>query len=264
MGNRFSVGHAIIILEFLIILGLAFWILKKEDPVIQRLQKQSSAHDTAVDSPQVETPIPPPVKTHEAAINQIDSDAGMLLSRVAKLIIRDEGDRDRPYLDAEGVVTIGVGRSLETNGISVAELQAIMNEVDYSVVLDQTHVSGGRIRIDSLELARKIFKKPLTESDIQLLLTDDLRNVATEAEKVFGGAWQHVDTVRQEVIVNVLFNLGLPHFKEFKKFIAAVKAQNWQLAAAELLRSDAARENITRYHRNATVLKTGDAKYFHL
>ena len=264
MKERFSIVNVIIIIEFLIILGLIFGVLRKEDRLLEQLQQPNSVSDASVASPRAGTPELAPVKTHAAAIKQIEDDAGMVLSRIAKLIIRDEGKRERPYLDPTGEVTIGVGRSLGTNGISVAELQAIVDDIDYSVVLARTHVTNGRIRINSLELAEKIFKKPLTEHDIQLLLADDLNNVRKEAERVFRETWQRLDAVRKEVIVDVLFNLGLPHFREFKKFIAAVKVQHWQQAAAELLLSNAARENITRYHRNATVLQTGDAKYFDL
>ena len=127
----------------------------------------------------------PRVNPHADDIKRIESDAGVFLSRVAKLILHDEGNRSRPYLDSGGTVTIGVGRSLQTNGISVAELHAIVDEIDYGVLLAKTHVQNGRVRIGSLALANKIFVKPLTQHDIQLLLTDDLKNVAHEAEGVF-------------------------------------------------------------------------------
>ena len=119
------------------------------------------------------------VNPHADDIKRIEGDAGVFLSRVAKLILHDEGNRSRPYLDSGGTVTIGVGRSLQTNGISVAELHAIVDEIDYGVLLANTHVQNGRVRIGSLALANRIFVKPLTQHDIQLLLTDDLKKRST-------------------------------------------------------------------------------------
>ena len=86
---------------------------------------------------------------------------------------------------------------------------------------------------------------------------DDLKNVETEAKKIFGKAWGTIDPTRQTVIMDTLYNLGAPTFKEFHNFIASVKAHNWHAAATDLLMSDAAREDIVRYHNNATILQTG-------
>ena len=186
----------------------------------------------------------------------------MKLSRIARLIIRDESKRLRPYGKPPH---IGVGRNLRDNGISVAELQAIVNDIDYDVVLKETHVQNGRVHINSLDLANRIFTRRLTEHDIGLLLTDDLNTTRKDAVSVFGqSVWDSIDGVRKEAILDVIFNLGLPHFKTFVNFIGAVKQGNWDTAAAELLLSEAARENVIRYYRNATVLRTGDAKYFNL
>ena len=263
MLKRISFTHIATGVLLLVIVALVYadW---REDREIEKLLESLQNPKTPVASPETVQSLPDPVKTHSAQIKRIETDARMTLSRVAKLIIRDEGERSRPYLDPSGKVTIGIGRNLESNGISVAELHAVVNEIDYNVVLTQTHVAKGRILITSLPLAEKIFTESLTEHDIQLLLTDDLNNVRKEAERVFGETWQRLDSVRKEVIIDVLFNIGLPHFKQFHKFIAAVKAGDWDVAASELLLSNAARQNIVRYHRNATVLRTGDAQYFNL
>ena len=264
--RRIGARDIIIIALLLSVVGLAAYTLQTERRILAHL-------DTPPPPIVSETPPEPTPKTLEASesvnphadnIKRLEDDAGVFLSRVAKLIIHDEGNRSRPYLDSGGTVTIGVGRSLETNGISVAELHAIVDEIDYSVLLANTHVQNGRVRIGSLALANRIFVKPLTQHDIQLLLTDDLKNVAHEAEGVFGETWQKLDMARKEVVVDILFNLGLPHFKQFENFIGAVKQGNWDVAASELLLSNAARKNIVRYHRNAVVMQTGDAQYFGL
>ena len=267
---RPEVRDIINIFLLLAVVGMAVYILRQEDRILARLEPASNPVITEgvppVEMP-AETPEPPtePRNPHTQAIATIETSASMPLSRIAKLIIRDEGDRSRPYLDPNGTPTIGVGRNLRGNGISVAELQAIVNDIDYDVVLKETHIQNGRVHIKSLDLANQIFPNPLTEHDIGLLLTDDLNTTRKDAVTVFGqSAWNAIDGVRKEAILDTIFNLGLPHFKTFVNFIGAVKRSDWDTAATELLLSDAARENILRYHRNATVLRTGDERYFDL
>ncbi len=248
---RIAFGHLLVVVQMFVIAGLIYWNVK-EDAQIELIKEDTSAEPVKIVNP------------HAEAIQHIDDDASMFLSRVSKLIIRDEGERSRPYLDPTGHVTIGVGRNLQSNGVNIAELHAIVASVDYMHILTHAQVSGGRVKVRSLEAANRLFPKPLTTDDIMLLLTDDLNTVRKQAEGVFGSHWLQIDAIRREAIIDVLYNLGLPHFKEFKKFIAAVTAKKWHDAAAELLLSKAARENITRYHRAAAVIETGDERYFDL
>ena len=264
-----TIGHYALIVLFMCVVAFG-WLLFLNSQELQELKAlQASIAVSHAPAEPIPVPLPPepptePRNPHTQAIATIETSANMPLSRIAKLIIRDEGDRTRPYPDPSGVPTIGVGRNLRGNGISVTELQAIVTEIDYGVVLRETHVQGGRVRIGSLQLANRIFTKPLTEHDIQLLLTDDLNNVRKEAVGVFGQAvWQSISELRKEAILDVVFNLGLTRFKGFVNFIGAVKAGNWDKAASELLLSDAARKNIVRYHRNAVVIQK-DKDYFGL
>ena len=265
-------GHIIITVLVLIVLAMG-WLFVLNTQELQEL-KAFNALYTVAQTPPAAPPTPPaesitmPISTlnpHAEAVSKMEAGAGMRLSRIAELIIRDEGKRKRPYADTGGAPSIGVGRNLRDNGISVAELQAIVNDIDYDVVLKETHVQNGRVRIGSLDLANRIFPNPLTEHDIGLLLTDDLNNVRREAVSVFGqSVWGSVDGVRKEAILDVVFNLGLPRFKQFVKFIGAVKSADWDTAATELLKSEAADENPERYFRNYRVMRTGNAKYFEL
>lgn len=97
---------------------------------------------------------------------------------------------------------------------------------------------------------------------MHLLLADDLKLVKKDAEQVFGSDWQKIDAIRREAILDMVYNLGLPHFKSFVNFIDAVRKQNWKRAASELLLSEAARKNYSRYNRISLVIDTGEEKYF--
>jgi lysozyme len=69
--------------------------------------------------------------------------------------------------------------------------------------------------------------------------------------------YQPLDEVRKSVIIDVSFNVGLAGLLHFPKMIAALGASNWQAAHDELLDSDAARLNVARYQKLATILLTG-------
>ena len=216
-------------------------------------------------APVLDAPLPPPdISPHKDIVARHAVEAGTRLSRISRLIIRDEGNKNKLYLDGKDIVKIGVGRSLQTNGLSIQELYAIVPEIDHEYVFSNTEVRHARVYIDKLAVANLIFVDPLTKHDIDLLLTDDLKNVTADAINVFGEQWNNISEPRREAIIDTIFNLGLTHFKGFHNFIGAVKNQDWNKAADELLLSQAARKHILRYHRNSAVVRSGDAKYFEL
>lgn len=257
--RNIGIGHITLFLACIAIIFLAVLFFQNQQELRELhllVKNKENSKETPV-IPVIQEPHP-----HRDHIDRLEKLAGTPLERVANIIIAHEGVREKPYLDTSGKVTIGIGRSLTTNGISTEELHAIVSEIDYKHILSNTTVQRGRILINSLEDANRIFKEPLTKEDIQLLLADDLKVVTAEAKSVFGEMWASIDTPRQEVIIDVLYNLGLPHFKEFKHFIESVKTKNWQKAASDLLMSEAARQNVNRYIHNAAVLQSGDEKDF--
>ena len=173
--------------------------------------------------------------------------------------------RSRPYADTHGNPTIGIGRNLRGNGITVDELSAIAKEVDRNLLFREAHIQNGRVHIHSLALANRVFVKPLTREDVRYLLINDLVEVANEAVTIFGEqVWYGISEARRLAILDVLFNLGQPAFEKFVKFIRAVKTKDWVTASVELLLSDAARENIVRFHRASVVIRTDDVRLFDL
>lgn len=57
----------------------------------------------------------------------------MTVTPAHKLLVRHEGVKTKPYLDTVGVLTIGVGRNLVNNGISLAEAMVMLDN-DITVV----------------------------------------------------------------------------------------------------------------------------------
>ena len=104
----------IIIALLCAVVGLTAYTLQQERRILAQLETasaKSSDHnhrDGTLRTPPVVNNTPPeqatePIETaervnpHADDIKRIESDAGVFLSRVAKLILHDEGNRSRPY-----------------------------------------------------------------------------------------------------------------------------------------------------------------------
>lgn len=69
--------------------------------------------------------------------------------------------------------------------------------------------------------------------------------------------WRQLDDVRQDVLVNMCFNLGWTKLSGFHRMLEAIDAHNYGKAADEILASAAAVELPARYNRLATQMRTG-------
>lgn len=71
-------------------------------------------------------------------------------------------------------------------------------------------------------------------------------------------AYRALDPIRQQVLLNMNYNLGIDRFMRFRKMLAYVSEHKFSDAAAEILDSDAARsETSVRYHRLAHQMEYG-------
>jgi lysozyme len=81
----------------------------------------------------------------------------------------------------------------------------------------------------------------ITEQEAAVLLDADIARARQEAMN----AWPwlvNVDSARQDVVVNMAFNMGVPRLKGFRKFLAALQAGDFSRAADEMLDSRWARQ----------------------
>ena len=62
---------------------------------------------------------------------------------------------------------------------------------------------------------------------------DDLDIAITECETLYGAAWFYLPEEVQEILVNMLFNMGRPRLTKFKKMNSAIEAGDWKTAAVE-------------------------------
>lgn len=160
---------------------------------------------------------------------QINMDAVKLKTQ----LIIHEGYRSQVYKDSVGNRTVGVGFNLERLD-AVGCLQ--------------------RVNADYHEVATG--KAHLTEQQIDKLLTCGIQKVEAEA-KDYVSNYDQLDDVRQRVICDMIFNLGLAGFLKFEKDLKDTVPSGTpesELGTIDLVEDNRFREAATR------MLKTKWAK----
>jgi lysozyme len=74
------------------------------------------------------------------------------------------------------------------------------------------------------------------EERVQECLNSDIDTVCEELDKNMEW-WKDLSDNRRRILANMCFNLGYTRLSKFKKFIAALKDQNWETAAVEMMDS---------------------------
>ena len=112
--------------------------------------------------------------------------------------------------------------------------------------------SEGKITIG---FGRNLEDMGISEKEAEMLLMSDIQRCYEELN-VF--SWFHdLDQVRQEAMVNMLFNLGLPTFLEFKRTLKFMAEGAYSQAAEEMLDSKWARQVGDRATELAYIIETG-------
>jgi lysozyme len=96
----------------------------------------------------------------------------------------------------------------------------------------------------------------LSKDEALFLMRNDISRCRKElASYLF---FKHLDPVRQDVLIELCFNLGLAGLLKFKKMLDAIQSKSYSIAANELLDSLWAKQvGQTRSKNLANRLKTG-------
>lgn len=97
----------------------------------------------------------------------------------------------------------------------------------------------------------------LPDHVIDELLSISMTQAVNDCESIFPN-WNEIDGVRQRVLVNMAFNLGKRGLSKFKKMIAAVKKEDWDEAAAQMLDSRWAKQVGKRANRLSEMMRAGE------
>ena len=97
---------------------------------------------------------------------------------------------------------------------------------------------------------------PLSARAIQMILEDDVSAKKIEMDASLPWA-ASLDDARYGALLNLSFNMGVGGLLGFPRMLRAIQAQDWDVAARELLDSRYARQVGDRATRLAEQLRTG-------
>lgn len=86
-------------------------------------------------------------------------------------------------------------------------------------------VSGG--------IGRNLTDRGFSDDEIDLMYANDIKMAERDARSLVPG-FDRLDDVRQEIVVNLSFNMGYNRLSGFKKFLAAINSSDFNEAADEL------------------------------
>ena len=155
-------------------------------------------------------------------------------THLIKKLIEHEGLRLEVYQDTLGIDTIGVGRNLKDRGITEEEL----NTMD----------------IPNIET---VYQYGITEVDAAFLLENDVEIVEKEL-LVAHPCVDSLDSVRQLILMDMAFNMGVPRLCKFKNMWAAIHSEDFPTAAKEMLDSRWANQVKSRATKLAHAMHHGE------
>ena len=132
----------------------------------------------------------------------------MNLERLKQQLIIDEGVKYRVYLDSKGLPTFGVGH--------------LLTEKDPEWFAYKNLPKGGTLTV--------------SKERVEQCLEKDIDIACKDCKKVFPDFAVHPSEV-QEIVANMMFNLGFPRFTKFINLIAQINDDNYKLAAREMKNS---------------------------
>ena len=98
--------------------------------------------------------------------------------------------------------------------------------------------------------------KPLSDKAIEQILKDDIADAKADLDTLWL-EWRELNKSRQNVLIDMMFNLGMPTYAQFVKFWAAIKRGDYLTAADEMLDSRWAEQVKTRAKRLADMMRDG-------
>lgn len=125
---------------------------------------------------------------------------------------QQEGFVSHIYLDTEKIPTFGYGYNLNANPLHL-----------------------------STEYLDNVQKNGITMEEAEKLLLRCINDVALECERTFVW-WSKLTKVRQEVLINMCFNLGMRKLLGFKKTLRLIEIGDYLNASIEMLHSTWARQ----------------------
>lgn len=116
------------------------------------------------------------------------------------------------------------------------------------------HCTSGKLTIG---IGRNLDDVGITESEARRMLRDDITRVTVPLMHDPLWNFSELNAARQNVLVNMAFQLGKSGLDKFKKMRAAVNAEDWGEAARQMLDSRWAKQTPNRANELAEIMRTG-------
>ena len=152
---------------------------------------------------------------------------------LVKMVALHEGIVLNVYQDHLGINTVGIGRNLDDRGITDGELLFMNKTID------------------------DVYDNGLTEEEAYYLCMNDIAIVEKELLDSKPVVNQLTD-VRQMVLVDMAFNMGVPRLKLFKNMWMAIEKVNYPLACEEMIDSRWASQVGNRAMKLSLAMKNGE------
>lgn len=138
-------------------------------------------------------------------------------------------------------------------------------------LLDQITMHEGRERKPytdtvgkiTIGVGRNLTDVGLSPDEIDYLLVNDLKRVEDDLDRALPW-WRELDDVRQRVMIDLCFNMGITSLKGFKNTLKAIQDRRWADAKRGMLASKWARQvdknlndDVGRANRLANMMLTG-------
>jgi len=109
----------------------------------------------------------------------------------------------------------------------------------------------------TIGVGRNLEDVGLSEEEIDILLLNDIKRTK-ELMDDYIPWYNDLDEVRQEALINFVFNVGIGTAMKFKKAMAALEAHDYDTAAIEMLDSNWAKQVGSRAEEVTQMIKTGE------
>jgi lysozyme len=120
--------------------------------------------------------------------------------------------------------------------VSYLDLARAQLKADEGTVPHAYQDSEGYWTIGCGRLIDKRLGGGLSDDEINYLLNNDLFRADKEARSLFAG-FDRLSDARKAVLISMVFNLGQTRLAGFQRLREAVKEQDWEQAAKEMLDS---------------------------
>ncbi len=148
-------------------------------------------------------------------------------------LVLHEGLELLPYKDTLNIDTIGIGRNLEHRGLSEEELAHIGKDIsdicEWGITKEQAYY--------------------LAENDVKIVEKEVCEKHPCVLE---------LDEVRQRVIIDMAFNMGVPRLSKFVKMWKAIHEENFEEVKIQMLDSRWANQVGNRAVRLSNAMETGE------